>query len=222
MNTNDLTQKKKNQPSQPQSPSFDQPGPSNPSSSAVPNRLTAADVLRNDNANGGRHKSTVASKGDPSPSFVGKPKATFTLPSTDKSENAKHNVITSFTSAVIATSTAHNWAASHRSQSIVSLASDQQPIRITEMSLYTDRLDYDYQPGDCVSGKMHLVLESGQLCTRRLLVTLRGIASVRYVMPAKRLIVIVTSTGFLFPCHDPFLQIHRARIQKFVSKRATF
>lgn len=56
---------------------------------------------------------------------------------------------------------------------------EPEPLRVSDFSLYSDRLDYEYRPGDCVSGKLRLIVESGLLPLRRLMVTFRGIASVR-------------------------------------------
>ena len=56
---------------------------------------------------------------------------------------------------------------------------EDEPLRVGEFSLYSDRLDYEYRQGDCISGKLRLVVESGLLPIRRLVVTFRGISSVR-------------------------------------------
>lgn len=80
-------------------------------------------------------------------------------------------------------------AARPRGRSIVSrqeniLATNvviNESLHVSKLAILIDRLDYEFRPGDCVSGKLHLVLDSGLLLVRRLRITLRGIASVRYV-----------------------------------------
>ena len=52
-------------------------------------------------------------------------------------------------------------------------------ISVGHFSIYLDRLDYEYRPSDMLTGKLHLLLESGQIGLRRIVVYLKGISSVK-------------------------------------------
>lgn len=57
---------------------------------------------------------------------------------------------------------------------------EKQPsISIGHFSIYLDRLDYEYRPSDTLTGKLHILLESGQLNLRRVVIYLKGISSVK-------------------------------------------
>lgn len=57
-------------------------------------------------------------------------------------------------------------------------------ISVGHFSIYLDRLDYEYRPSDTLTGKLHLLLESGQVGLRRIVVYLKGISSVKLVFMA--------------------------------------
>lgn len=57
----------------------------------------------------------------------------------------------------------------------------QSAISLGHFSIYLDRLDYEYRPSDVLTGKLHLLLESGQINLRRIVIYLKGISSVKYV-----------------------------------------
>lgn len=52
-------------------------------------------------------------------------------------------------------------------------------ISVGHFSIYLDRLDYEYRPSDALTGKLHLLLEAGQIGLRRIVVYLKGISSVK-------------------------------------------
>lgn len=60
-------------------------------------------------------------------------------------------------------------------------AKNEKPssISVGHFSIYLDRLDYEYRPSDTLTGKLHLLLESGQVGLRRIVVYLKGISSVK-------------------------------------------
>lgn len=71
--------------------------------------------------------------------------------------------------------------AGHENHNVHFATKNEKPsaISVGHFSIYLDRLDYEYRPSDTLTGKLHLLLESGQIGLRRIVIYLKGISSVK-------------------------------------------
>lgn len=72
-----------------------------------------------------------------------------------------------------------NSSESHNVHFTVNRNESKSAISIGHFSIYLDRLDYEYRPSDTLTGKLHILLESGELNLRRIVIYLKGISSVK-------------------------------------------